>query len=289
MDLDWVPDRLKAKAWRGQAFRYAHEKLDGWHVQAAMQNDGRLALYGRDTLPSMEMARRFPALAATRWYDSLLRKMPPRTCISGELVVPGGRASDVPSGLRGDVPLELVAFAVPFHDGVSQTYEYLGAVEHQCVEMGVPFASWTTCEMFVAGKSPDLDMREALLTLARAKGCEGWVLKNYNYRDWWKLKPTPTVDCVVTGTRPGKGKYVGMVGALVVALRNGDGSLTEVAAVSGMTDDERKKMSPAIVTERICEVAYQYVGSGGRLRHPRFIRWRDDKPAAECTMSQLNP
>jgi len=36
----------------------------------------------------------------------------------------------------------------------------------------------------------------------------------------------------------------------------------------------------------VMEVSYQYVGDKGRLRHPNFVRWREDKPAAECTLSQ---
>lgn len=37
----------------------------------------------------------------------------------------------------------------------------------------------------------------------------------------------------------------------------------------------------------VCEVEYQDVASKGRLQHPRFVRWRDDKLAEECFISQI--
>ena len=37
---------------------------------------------------------------------------------------------------------------------------------------------------------------------------------------------------------------------------------------------------------KVIEVRYQYIGDKGRLRHPNFVRWRDDKPPDECTLSK---
>ena len=39
--------------------------------------------------------------------------------------------------------------------------------------------------------------------------------------------------------------------------------------------------------ELVCEVAFDQV-TGHRIRHgSRFVRWRPDKPAAQCTFEQL--
>ena len=128
---------------------------------------------------------------------------------------------------------------------------------------------------------------EFWLDAAKRRGVEGWVFKVSNYHGWWKLKVVKTVDLVVTGLKDGRGKYLGLVGALKCSTwRWGSNlKLVEVAAVSGMTDEQRVDIDSGHVG-RVCEVAYQLVGSRGRLRHPRFVRWRPDKRAEDCTLSQ---
>jgi len=63
----------------------------------------------------------------------------------------------------------------------------------------------------------------------------------------------------------------------------------EVASVGGMTEVERKWMSDNREKLRgmVCEVEANGVASQGRLHHPRFIRWREDKNAHDCTIDQL--
>jgi ATP-dependent DNA ligase len=40
--------------------------------------------------------------------------------------------------------------------------------------------------------------------------------------------------------------------------------------------------------ELVVEVSFDHV-SGGRIRHgAKLLRWRDDKPAAECLLEQLD-
>ena len=64
-----------------------------------------------------------------------------------------------------------------------------------------------------------------------------------------------------------------------------NGELKEVANVSGMKEDVRYAFNPNEDIGRVIEVKAQEIASKGRLRHPRFIRWRDDKPQKECTIS----
>jgi ATP-dependent DNA ligase len=62
----------------------------------------------------------------------------------------------------------------------------------------------------------------------------------------------------------------------------GSDELTEITRVSGMPDEQRLDIDEKKDLGRVVEVEYQDVGNGGRLIHPRFVRWRDDKPASQC-------
>ncbi len=133
---------------------------------------------------------------------------------------------------------------------------------------------------------------EHLLDIARRERLEGFVLKELgpDRGGWWKLKVTWTYDCVVVGTKDGAGQFYGDVGALIVGVFGLDKDHPiEVASVSGMTEVERKWMTEHRdeLVGRVCEVEANGVASQGRLHHPRFVRWRDDKSAHECTIDQL--
>ena len=87
------------------------------------------------------------------------------------------------------------------------------------------------------------------------------------------MKEKRTINLRVTGTTDGEGKYVDAVGALVCETSDG----FEIARVSGMSDLERYELVLDDPTGKIVEVAYQYVGARGRLRHPRFVKFRGDR------------
>jgi hypothetical protein len=117
---------------------------------------------------------------------------------------------------------------------------------------------------------------EDLIPLAIELGIEGWVLKEHPGGEMFKLKPIKTTDLVVIGIQPGKGKYIGMCGALICADADGK----EMCRCSGMTDEVRKSIDSSWLGN-IVEVAYGSIGSNGRLIFPRFIRARDDKTTAD--------
>lgn len=119
-------------------------------------------------------------------------------------------------------------------------------------------------------------------------GGEGTMLKNpdgiYHMgkrraNTWYKLKGFDTIDCKVIGYDPGKGKYEGMVGALVVTDPQG-----QEIRVSGMSDHERIAMTTAFekYNGKMCEV--KYFGRVGidkdGYRHPQFLRMRPDLEAS---------
>jgi ATP-dependent DNA ligase len=128
-----------------------------------------------------------------------------------------------------------------------------------------------------------------------------------------KVRRVRTIDCVVMGWRPGKAE--GTVGSLILALYDGD-ALWPVGHTSGFTaararelvgvvtpyeTGERGANEPnrwsagkedrewrALRPELVVEVSFDHV-SGRRIRHgARLLRFRDDKPPADCAIEQLD-
>jgi ATP-dependent DNA ligase len=126
-----------------------------------------------------------------------------------------------------------------------------------------------------------------------------------------KVKRVRTIDAVVAGWRPGK--EPGTVGALILALYDGD-QLRVVGHCSGLTAADKRSLvdflapyatgehgsaDPSRWTagrdlewvglrpELVVEIDFDHV-SAQRIRHgAKLRRWREDKPARECTFEQL--
>ena len=123
----------------------------------------------------------------------------------------------------------------------------------------------------------------ALLQEATAKGWEGVMLKDIDApyysgkrsKAWLKLKEQTTYDCKVVGFQPGKGRFDGAAGALLVLSPKGK----VVAVGSGLSDEQRLEIYdyPAAWVGTIAEVACQQFTPSGSMRHPVFIRRRLDK------------
>ncbi|WP_233843491.1 DNA ligase [Dyella sp. 2HG41-7] len=87
--------------------------------------------------------------------------------------------------------------------------------------------------------------------------------------DLLKFKPFDDAEARVVAYMPGKGKYEGMMGALLVERTDG----TRFRIGTGFSDDQRRDPPPVGST-----VTYRYQGmtSGGKPRFARFMRIRDE-------------
>ncbi len=131
-----------------------------------------------------------------------------------------------------------------------------------------------------------------------------------------KVKRQRTADCVVGGFR--YASRGGGIGSLLLGLYDAEGRLDHVGFCSNMSNEEKRRLKPKLEalrkppgftgrapggpsrwsTERsaqweplapklVVEVQYDHV-SNGRFRHgTKFLRWRPDKAARQCTMEQL--
>lgn len=240
-----------------------------------MQRDGRLVGFEREIRDDLEMTAKRPKIVEYDWWKRL-EKIPPMSSVDGELCVPFGNAGDAAHAIAECLPtLEFVPFAVPWWRNCNVRMWNLTQAS-DCLDKitGLKLAPFFDLL--------EHDNERQLLSDARLLGIEGWVLKGANYAGWWKVKPTKTIDAIVTGFKDGEGKYLGAVGSLLVSVYV-ENELVEITKVSGMTDAVRWDVDEDRDLGRVCEVEYQELGNGRRLIHPRFVKWRDDKPAEQCT------
>ncbi|MGA3199378.1 MAG: non-homologous end-joining DNA ligase [Halobacteriota archaeon] len=116
---------------------------------------------------------------------------------------------------------------------------------------------------------------------------------------WLKIKDEKTMDCVIVGyvtkTRTiaslalglydaGSLTYVGQVGTGFSESLLGELATELVRAGSNVA---LPKNVQHVVPDKVCEVRYLQYTKDHRLRGPVFVRMRDDKPAEECTIDQV--
>jgi DNA ligase D-like protein (predicted ligase) len=150
---------------------------------------------------------------------------------------------------------------------------------------------------------------------AVAQGLEGVMAKKKDSRyepgirsgAWLKIRADRSCDCVIAGYTAGSGGRSPAFGALLLGLYE-NGKLIPVGKVgTGFSDrllgELMEKFAPLVTAEPqlpgisgrvvwlepvlVCEVGYMEVTRDRKLRIPRFLRLRNDKPAAACTADQL--
>lgn len=172
----------------------------------------------------------------------------------------------------------------------------------------------------------DLDVATRWFGEFEHAGCDGIICKQVDgayaegKREWIKWKHRRDADCVVGGYRVHKDGD--KIGSILLGLYNEEGDLHFIGHCSGFSDHDRVELlrqfeqirsdesfgggdetrAPGAQsrwsTEKtldwtpvepgvVVQVSYDQL-EGGRFRHAtRFERWRPDKPAAECTLDQL--
>jgi len=322
-DFD-VPEGLPFPPMEAELVRELPEG-DGWQYEpkwdgfrGVLENVGKeLALWSRNGRP---LLRYFPEL---RPLGELL---PPRSALDGEIVIVRDGALDFDAmqmrlhpaesrikKLSAEIPAQYVVFDVLLWEGEpvwKRTLEERRA-ELERVAQGFRLSPRT----FELGEARGwLDRFESL-------GLDGVVAKRLaspylpGSRDGVvKVKEHKTADCVVLGVR-WKGSREA-IATLLLGLYREDGGLDYVgscAVAASRRAEVASRVAPLLEEdpdwhvsepnrwgsgeleetrvrpELVVEVRYDKV-QGPRFRHgTKFIRWRDDKDARDCTWRELRP
>ena len=131
------------------------------------------------------------------------------------------------------------------------------------------------------------DYRDRLVKDFIDSGLEGAILKRpfagyFDRRAWVKIKQLFSVDAVVTGWTAGKGKYKDTIGSLICSVYDSEtGDLVELCRVSPGDDSKRHELFAARENiqekEIVVEITAQCWTEHGSLRHPRILRYRNDR------------
>ncbi len=275
---------MKAKPWKGQVTSFAHQKYDGINLRIARDASSPSPTLGLQAL-TRTPHNIIEQLKSCAWMLAPMFSLPRGAIVYGELYIPGAPSSQVSTALASSPrDLRFAAFAIEWN-GITHDASLL-TVDMQLVRWGfatIPYLVHESLRYSGHGGIGTYTKPEDLLS-SIPEDVEGYVMKNGNLWDWYKLKPVKTIDLIVTDFTEGKDANLGLVGSLRVETMEG----IEVACVSGMDFETRLAITemPGFYRGKVCEVRYQYVGAKGRLRHPAFVRWRDDKSASECTLSQ---
>jgi DNA ligase 1 len=210
-------------------------------------------------------------IQAPQWF---VERFPP-IALDGELWIGPGQFEATASVVRDRSPdderwrrVQFLIFDLPEHGTAFDARR--AAVHELLARLDIPWLRPVTHH-----KVRDPAALQDMLQRVIDAGGEGLMLHRGSslYRagrsdDLLKLKPGNEADAVVIGYLPGKGKYSGMLGALIVECPDG----LQFHLGSGFTD--RQRSNPPPLGARIT-YTHQGVTARGVPRFARFLRVRD--------------
>jgi DNA ligase-1 len=274
-------------------------KLDGWRCLAVVTMDGKGGVaadtFSRTGKPYESLGSIEQALCDTikRIQDSNETTLPAKTIIlDGEIV--SGSFNDTASaaGKKGQDAEDAVFYIFDVVNGnewetgaFNKIYtERRGSLISIFGQPNEPYdPKLRVTDMWITN---DYDGVQRHNSRIQSAGGEGVIVKPLNHLyerkrsyAWLKVKGFETHDLIITGIEEGEGKYMGKMGA-VFCDYNG----VTVRVGGGWSDADREEIwnNWSDYEGRMIEVGAHETTPDGSLRHPRFMRFRDDKHHKEA-------
>lgn len=255
--------------------RWAQHKLNGHRILVQRSVRNGIQIHGRTSNYSDKVLE-------IKHLRKLLERLPDECILDAELCTLTSQSTDVPHLL--DIESEALTI-VPFRILSVNNVDYSSMWNLEEANTHIKSLGFNHPTTFHLDQK--LKDKERLLDYIQQHRLEGLVLKGGHHKDWYKLKPESTIDAVIVYINPGKGKFRDKMGSITVALLK-EGRLVAISDVgSGFTMDQRVEMLQRPPIHEVVEIKYSGRATQGGLLHPRFIRFRPDKPWQECTMEQL--
>lgn len=245
-----------------------HDGIELAHYWVSEKYDGIRGYWnGRELL-----SRAGHVIHAPAWF---VARFPP-IALDGELWMGPRQFEATAAIVRDHSPddagwrrIRFMVFDMPAHGTVFE--ERRNLLQALLAELDVPWVKAVAHHKVADGAA-----LQALLQRVIRAGGEGLMLHRADapYRagrsdDLLKLKPFADAEAVVIGYLPGKGKYAGMLGALIVERADG----LRFNLGSGLSDAQRRNPPP--LGTRIT-YSFQGVTARGVPRFARLLRIRDD-------------
>lgn len=253
---------IRASDWKGQRVSFVQQKFDGVRVLLEWQGEEPTA---------------FTRNGKTNLWPAIQGRIPAlKGCALDCELICDGPSTDVISNVVNGKPITAVVFAAP----VCKDLILQAKLKKMHLQPGGSTAYMDGLR--IAKASPFRDEVD-YSRIALESGWEGFVLKHGFDSGWFKLKPFRRADLLVVDVTLSTSKtQFGMIKALKVA----DSTGRIVASVgSGFEKEWRASARPADLRGQIVEVEYDCVAGQGRLRFPRFVRFRPDKDRPDTIRS----
>jgi bifunctional non-homologous end joining protein LigD len=275
-------------------------KYDGFRALAAVSG-GKATLQSRNGL---DLGARFPSIAR-----ALPTVVVGEAVLDGEIVALGGEGSAFQALHEAGDRVSYVVFDLLWLEG-----EDLRArpIEERR-ELLESLLATAPPELLVAEEVQG--PIEAALARARRERWEGIIAKRAGSpyegrrsRDWLKVKVLGGQDVAIVGYTPIT-NGARAVGALLIAVRDGEAFVYAGKVGTGYSDALRRELLERLEPERapaptaegaprmrdarwvtprlVAEVAFTEWTANGKLRHPSFKRLRDDKRPEDCVRERV--
>lgn len=250
-------------------------KVDGWFSHLVIENN-RWELYSRTS----RLLREGP-LPDDEGYVL-------QTVLSGEFCY-GTQWAKRHEKLYGS----LIVFGADCIGGLDTRHESNAAIRRQLELIIPPLArhlreyipNIQLIEQFEASRAKELWDQYVL----GPEDYEGMIFlhSEYHERSLARMKRAVSMDYVCMGFEDSDSDtYAGWGVASILGGLYIDGSLVQVCRVPGITDELRAEFfnNREKYVGRVFEAHGKRVFKSGALRHPEFIRWRDDKLPKDCVL-----